>query len=214
MRLILLWLATELVSTGENRFAGVMGGISTLSADARIEGAPPDRFSAYKPENGSTVTAFGGRHFHDYFSAQLSYGWNRNSVLLSGASLAPSTSFDLPMRLTMHSVALEAMAYFRSRTSRVRPYLAVGPGVTYANADATGAARVRGAPTIPANSFDSLRPALRVAVGIDWRLPGRTSLRYSFSETIQGNTLSQALRPEGQRNLANFQNWWGLLWSF
>jgi hypothetical protein len=53
-----------------------------------------------------------------------------------------------------------------------------------------------------------------VAVGIDWRVAARFALRYSFSETIQGNPIGAALTSRGERGLANFQNWWGVTWSF
>jgi hypothetical protein len=191
-----------------------VGGISTLSADARVEGSPPGRSSAYKPENGPALMLFGGRHFTEYFSAQLSYGWNRNDALFSGSDLASFSSFDLPARIAQHTVVAETMVYFRPRASRLRPYLSAGPGVVVARSEASGVARVRGSPIIPSAKLDSVQPAFRVAVGIDWPVHERIRLRYSFSETIQRNPLSHALQPRGERNLANFENWWGLAWTF
>lgn len=214
MRLVLLGLAPWTILFAQNNFVGAMGGISTLSADARIEGSPPERTSAYKPENGPAILLFGGRHFGDYFSAQLSFGWNRNDLLLSGSDLAMISSFDLPTRVAMHSVVAEAMVFFRPRSSRLRPYLSAGPGVVLSRVEASGPARLRGSPVLPSVNLDSTQPAVRVAVGIDFRVHSSVRLRYSFSETIQRNTLSRALSPRGERNLANFQNWWGLAWTF
>jgi hypothetical protein len=214
MRLVLLALAAAMILYGQNSFAGMTAGISTLSADARVEGSPPMRTSAYKPENGPTILLFGGRHFGNYFSAQVSYGWNRNHVLLSGSDVTSASSFDLPVRVTLHTVVAEAIAYFRPRESRLRPYLSAGPGIVRTRTGPRGGARVRGAPVLPSDRLDSLSPAWRVAVGIDFRVHQRLNLRYSFGETIQRNTLSRALDPRGERNLANFENWWGLARKF
>jgi hypothetical protein len=157
---------------------------------------------------------FAGRHFGQYFSAQLSYGWNHNDVLLTGSDVASSASFDLPTRVTMHTVMAEAMVYFRRRDSRLRPYLSAGPGIVSTRREATGSAHVRGSPPLPSAKAEALQPALRVAVGIDWRVREHVALRYSFSETIQRNPISRSLIPAGERNLANFQNWWGIAWTF
>jgi hypothetical protein len=214
MRLVLLGLAPAAILLAQDNFVGAMGGISTLSADARVEGSPPERTSAYKPENSPALLVFGGYHFGDYFSAQLSYGWNRNDVLLSGSDVATSSSFDLPVRVTQHSVVAEAMAYFRARATRLRPYLSAGPGIVATSVEVSGPLRIRGSPRLPSANLDSVRPALRVAVGIDFRVNTNVRLRYSFSETIQRITISNTLIPRGERNLANFQNWWGLAWTF
>jgi hypothetical protein len=60
----------------------------------------------------------------------------------------------------------------------------------------------------------STRVVLRVAVGIDLALGDRWSVRYSFSETISGNPISARLTPPGERNLANFQNLFGVVRRF
>jgi hypothetical protein len=144
----------------------------------------------------------------------LSYGWNRNDLLLSGGDLVRASSFEQPVRATMHSVVAEAMVYFRNRDSRVRPYLSAGPGIVRTTAEASGATRASGSPAVLPSGLDSVHAALRVAVGMDIRFHRRVSLRYSFSETLQRNTFSRALDPPGERNLANFQNWWGIVWTF
>src|SRR5579872_5114309 len=65
-------------------FVGVMGGVATLSADARSEiTASSSAVSLYKPENGPTVQVFGGAHFTDYLSIEANYVWRENSVTLT-----------------------------------------------------------------------------------------------------------------------------------
>jgi hypothetical protein len=43
---------------------------------------------------------------------------------------------------------------------------------------------------------------------------GRWAFRYTFSETIRGNPVSARLSPPGQRNLATFQNLFGIVKTF
>ena len=211
--LVCMVAQVSIVAAQEN-FAGAMAGISTLSADARIEGSPPERISAYKPENGPGLTLLAGRHFADYFSMQISYVFNRNDALLTAANILAGSSFDMPAEIAMHSFMPEAMAYFRPRTSRLRPYLSAGPGIVRGTIQASGAPRIRGISPLPLARAESTSVALRVAVGADFRIGRRFHLRYTFSETIQRNALSRMLDPPGERNLANFQNWWGALWTF
>ncbi|MBK9166079.1 MAG: outer membrane beta-barrel protein [Bryobacterales bacterium] len=200
--------------TASDYFAGAMGGVSALSADARTEGAAPRAFSGYKPENGPAALLFAGRHLTEYFSLQASYGWNRNDVALSGLSLVPAQSFELPMRSTIHAGTVEAMLYFRNRDSFARPYLSAGPGIHRLGVSARAPAAVTGSPVLPAEQFSRTGASLRVAVGIDLRIRDGFCFRYSFAETLQRNGISSQLRPPGQRNLANFQNFWGVLWHF
>lgn len=214
MRWWVLALLVGNVVYAQNNFFGAMGGVSDISADARVQGSPPQSTSAYKPENGATAVFFAGHHFSDYFSVQGSYGWNRNTVRLSGSDVASASSFDLPLRAVFHTFAFEAMAYFRPRASHLRPYLSAGPALVVMRANATGPANVTGSPVVPATPINVNKPGLRVAVGIDWELSPHFALRYSFSETVQQNPLSAALTPRGERRLANFQNWWGVLWQF
>jgi hypothetical protein len=49
---------------------------------------------------------------------------------------------------------------------------------------------------------------------MDFALRAGWSFRYSFSETIRNNPISEQLSPMGQRNLANFQNLFGILKRF
>ncbi len=201
--------------TAQNRFVGGFFGVSTLSGDARTDvTAAGARFSSYKPENGATGVAFGGRHLTDFFSVMGSYSWNRNAVLLAYGSTAPAEAFSQPFRATMHTGMGEGMLYFRNRQSRVRPYLSTGMGFTRTTLGVDGAAVVSGAPVRPVDSISRTGPAFRFAVGIDLMMTKHSAFRYSFSETIQGNPMSEALTPAGQRKLANFQNWFGVAFFF
>lgn len=214
LRCLIALFSSVTVVSGEN-FAGGFIGVSTLSADAATVGSPPAAFSAYKPENGFTAMVFGGHHLTDWFSVQASYGWNRNSVRLSGGvTEPPGAAYDAPTRTTVQTVAAEGMLYFLRRDEWIRPYLSAGPGVTVLNARPDGPAATSRLIAIPSTEFESTGVCLRVAVGIDLRIRSRLAFRYSFSETIQGNTLSKQLTPRGNRNLANFQNLWGFVWTF
>jgi hypothetical protein len=197
--LLALWLFVSVSLHAQDTFAGAMGGIATLSADARTLGTPPVQASSYKPENGASLLLFTGRHFTDYFSAQATYSTNRNDATLSSIDLARGRSSAQNVRATLHTAGFEAMAYFRERNSRLRPYLSAGPVFTWLKAH-------------PGISDRSL--GLRVGVGIDWRIHRRIDLRYNFSESLQGNALSAALTPRGERKLANFQNLWGVAFRF
>jgi hypothetical protein len=194
-------------------FTGFIGGVSTLSADGRtvIDGGGI-RVSLYKPENGPTFHVFAGRHFNDYLSAQASYGWNRNDVTLTSAR--PAGFLEQPRTAAQHSVAGELMLYFRGRESFARPYLTVGGGYSRITTEGRGIGRVGGiSPPLPGEVAGS-SPLLRVAVGIDLRITRALAFRYSFCESIQKNVFSEHLMPEGKRNLANFQNLFGFVWTF
>jgi hypothetical protein len=90
----------------------------------------------------------------------------------------------------------------------VRPYLSVGVGVVRLETRADGPACGRNA-VPPAETVRASRATLRVAVGLDLTVGRGWSVRYSFSES--GNPLSAQLSPPGQRNLANFQNLFGVV---
>ena len=208
MRFFLLLLPFASMLAAQT-FVGVSAGLSTLSADAAKSAGS---FSQYKPENGAAVSLFAGRHISDWWSAQASYGWNRNSVLLSG--IAPTGSYDVPLRSTMHTFMGEAQFYFRPRSNRIRPYLSAGPGIAAERATSAGLPQGTGRLGRIESSLSKNSFAFRVAVGLDARLSNRVSLRYSFGETLQSNLFSLALVPAGSRKLANFQNQWGLVWRF
>src|SRR5215472_1461612 len=71
-------------------YFGVLGGVSTLSADSRTSlDSNSVTTSSYKPENGPTVDVYVGLHWGNYFSVQGDYLWNRNRLILD--SLVSST---------------------------------------------------------------------------------------------------------------------------
>jgi len=123
-------------------YIGVMGGVSTLSADARTElQSNSATTSSYKPENGPTAGVFVGLHWNNYFSIQGDYLWNRNLVTLD--SLAASTTatgarlYERTFQSRQHTALGSALLYFRPRSSWVRPFLALGTGVVHLTARAS-----------------------------------------------------------------------------
>jgi len=204
------------VHAQRNFFAGGYAGVSTLSADARTDVTTSGaQFSSYKPENGLTAVGFAGRHFNDWVSVMGSYGWNRNSLLLASGETGPvANAISRAYRASMHTVIGEALIYFRPRRSRIRPYLSAGAGVVNTSAASRGAATISGRPAALPDSIERTGGAVRVAVGIDLFVSKNWALRYSFSETVQGNPFSAALTPAAPRKLANFQNWLGVAFHF
>lgn len=197
------------VSEAQHRFyAGVLGGISTPSADAQFANSSA---SSYKPSNGGVVSAFGGVHLNDYLSLQGNYSWNQNALVLF-AIRNPDDSYEQRRRSSQQGPSADALLYFRNRHSWVRPYLSAGAGVTRFKSDSVGPAIRRGNINPPPDSFSSVNPSLRVAVGIDIRIRHGWAFRYSFLEAIQTNPISPLLSPPGERKLANFQNLFGIVW--
>jgi len=90
----------------------------------------------------------------------------------------------------------------------------VGTGIVRVHSREIGLSALMGAPTLPPQEFSSVAAALRVAVGIDMTIHGRWAFRYTFSETIRSNPISARLSPLGQRNLATFQNLFGIVRTF
>src|SRR5262245_17600830 len=80
----LVWLTAAPATAQRAPYIGVLGGVSTLSADARSEvtsrGAD---VSLYKPENGPAIEVLSGIHIHEYVSLQVNYVWNANDVALT-----------------------------------------------------------------------------------------------------------------------------------
>src|SRR5215470_9864088 len=121
-------------------YIGVMGGVSTLSADARTDlDSNSATTSSYKPENGPTAGVYVGLHWSNYFSIQGDYLWNRNLLTLD--SLAASTTgggtslYERRFQSRQHAVFGDALLYFRPRSSWVRPFLSVGTGVVHLTAE-------------------------------------------------------------------------------
>jgi hypothetical protein len=205
MRAVLrLAVAIYSVSSGwaaESYYAGGMGGLSTL---------------LYKPENGPALNLFLGRYVGEYFSIQANLIWNTNDLTLISTSVSSQgTSYYSETRGSSQIAGTgDALVFFRNRDSRLRPYLSVGAGVVRLHSSQQQIQAVSGASAPPSGDFSSSRAVLRVPVGIDVRLGRGFYLRYSFSESISGNPISDRLSPPGQRGLKNFQNLWGLLKAF
>ena len=199
--------------SGVRSLSSAVAGISTLSADARSEitsGAVDVSF--YKPENGPAVNVLFGAHVLDYMTVQANYVWNRNDVALTSvhATEAGSAFYEQPRTASQHAVVADLLVYFRERRSRVRPYLSAGLGLVRLHTTAGGEGRANKA-VPPAARVEATRALLRVAVGIDVPLRHGWSARYSFSESVSGNPISEQLSPPDRRNLANFQNLFGII---
>lgn len=209
-------LCLPLAASGQF-YAGALGGVSTLSADARsVIGPEGASFSLYKPENGAAATLFLGRHLTDYLSLQVDYGWNRSDLTLSASTTSRQgeTLYQEARDSSEQGFLGNLLLYFRNRHSWARPYLSVGTGIVRFHSREIGFSALVGAPTLPPQEFNSVAPAVRVAVGIDLTIHGRWAFRYAFSETIRGNPISAGLSPPGQRNLATFQNLFGIAKTF
>jgi hypothetical protein len=185
-----------------------LGGISTLSADAATELGTPNAAALYSPQNGGAVNVAAGIHLNDWLSVQANYVWNSNRVTVT--RLSDGAFLEQERRSRQHAAVADALLHFRSRASWVRPYLSAGFGVVNIS-DSLGG--VRGT-LAPAGRVSSNRPLLRVAVGIDLMHSSGWGFRYTFSESISGNPYSRILMPPGPRNLANFQNLFGLIRYF
>jgi len=208
----MLFALTAAATAQQSNFVGTQIGISTLSADGRsIISAGSTAVSLYKPENSITGQVFAGRHFTDWVSAQGTYGWNGNDAVLTSVHI-PGGAVETPLNTRTHTIVGELMVYFRSRDSFLRPYLSAGPGVSRFSSRLRGGF-ARSPQDLHLNSH-STNLSFRVAVGMDVRLAKGAVLRYTFSETIQKNPISALLTPPGQRNLANFQNLFGVNWTF
>ncbi len=180
-------------------FAGGLGGVSTISADGQthITSESTD-ISLYKPENGATFQIVGGWHLSDYLSIQVNYGWNRNSLTLtsSKSSASESVFYEQARSAAQHSVMGELMLYFRNLKSRVRPYLSVGAGVVRLISTEESIKQTNGTVRLAPSGFSSVKPALRVAVGVDLTVKNGWAFRFTFSETLRSNAISAQLDPK------------------
>jgi Outer membrane protein beta-barrel domain len=198
-------------------YAGVLGGVSTLSGDARSLITPESSaFSSYDPKNGAVVAVLLGRHFSDYFSAQASYIWNRNDLTLTAANFnnGMQLGYQEQRSSSQQSLIGDIPVYFRRRNSRLRPYLSVGTGFVHFVSTEERLAQVLGSPVLPPQRFRSDLVALHVPVGIDVSLRKGWAFRYTFSETLTQNPVSDRLSPPGQHTSKNFQNLFGFIRRF
>jgi len=195
-----------------------MAGVSTLSADGRSSFAPGvTSTSLYKPENGPLLNLFTGIHLNDHLSLQGNYVWNRNDITLVSL-FAPerggATAYQQTRTSRQHGIFGDLLLYFRNRDSWVRPYLSAGLGVAFLRSEEKRLTDEIGMPALPPSVFSAAKAGFRAAVGIDLALRGGFQFRYSFTETIQGNEFSRYLSPPGERNLAHFQNLFGIVIRF
>lgn len=198
-------------------YAGFMGGVATLSGDAKsvIDPNVP-QFSSYNATNGVVLNGFAGKHLNDFLSVQGEYAWNRNPLMLSAGSFNAGSvaEYQEDRSSSQNSVFGSVLVYFRSRQSWVRPYLSVGAGWVHLASDVKSVSVAQGAAPVPAASFSANIFGLRVPVGIDVRLRAGWRFRYSFAETISRNPISQELVPAGPHGMKNFQNLFGIVREF
>jgi hypothetical protein len=198
-------------------YAGVLGGVSTLSGDARsVLSSDVTAFSSYNPKNGGAVEVLFGKHFSDYFTLQADYVWNRNALTLTSAAFHNGTQqgYQETRGSSQQSAIADVLIYFRKRDSRLRPYLSVGIGIVHFASSVRRIEQVLGTPNLPPQSFSSNMIALNVPVGMDVNLGKGWVFRYTFSETISQNPISDRLLPQGQHSLKNFQNLFGFTKRF
>jgi hypothetical protein len=198
-------------------YAGILGGISSLSGDARsIVSSDSIAFSSYDPKNGGDISVFFGKHFSDYFSGQVSYTWNENDLSLTAGSSGTGTqqAYQQSRSSSQQSVLGNALVYFRPRNSRLRPYLSAGTGFMHFASRQESLQQVLGSPTLPPQQFSANVIVLNVPVGIDVNLGKGWAFRYTFSETISRNPISDRLSPAGQHTFKNFQNLFGFVRRF
>jgi hypothetical protein len=202
---------------GGDYYAGWIAAVATLSADGRsVVSSTSSGVSLYKPVNGPAVNVFFGRYIGNYVSVQLNYIWNSNDLTFASTSVSPQgTSFYQETRNSSQTgIGGDVLVFFRDRASLLRPYLSTGVGVVHVRSAQQSLDAVSGSPVLPPPKFSDNTTGLRVAVGIDVKLRHGFSIRYSFSETLSANPLSDHLSPPGQRLLKNFQNLFGFVKSF
>jgi len=197
-------------------YAGAIGGVATLSADA---GSQPSsggglNLSSYAPANGGALNLFAGAHVHDYFSLQANYIWNSNRLRLNSASSSGGAFYQEDRNSSQQAAIFDFLLYFRRRSSRIRPYLGTGGGVVHLSSSQDRILASGGTAAFPPVRFSSTGPVFRSHVGIDLRLASKLDFRYSFSEMIGSNEISKHLSPPGPRGLENFQNLFGFVVRF
>ena len=211
------FLGTSPLWAAGNYYAGGIAALSTLSADGRlISSSTASQVSLYKPENGPAVNLFFGRYLGNYVSVQGNYIWNANDLTFASSRVLPQgASFYSETRgSSQTSLVGDVLVFFRDRRSLFRPYLSCGIGVVHVQSSQQKLDFASGSLILPPRDFSANTAGLRVAVGIDVKVRYGFSFRYSFSETISSNPISDQLSPPGQRPLKNFQNLWGFVKNF
>jgi len=198
-------------------YVGMLGGVATLSGDSRSLLNPGSTaFSSYDPKNGGAVEVLAGRHFSHYFAVQGNYIWNGNRLTLTSGAFNDGTQqgYQETRQSSQQSLIADLLVYFRNRDSRLRPYLSVGTGLVHFASSQERIEQALGSPVLPPQRFTANTISLHVPVGIDVRVGKGWAFRYTFSETLSKNPISDHLSPPGQHRLMNFQNLFGLVKQF
>ena len=215
MVLVCLWPTWLLAQ--RPMYIGALGGLATLSGDGSSNiTASSAATSLYDPQNGGAASLFWGCHLFRYVSIQGNYIWNRNDLTLVSTLSNPATSsfYRQPMSSTENAFMGDVLVYFRPRGDRVRPYLSQGGGVLLFRTRVSGSMISSGNRLTPPGNSSSTFPGSRTAVGLDVRVAHAWYFRYTFGENISHNPVSTQLSPPGQRLLKNFQNLFGMYWTF
>ncbi len=212
----LFFLCTCAVALEAQFYAGVMGGVATLSGDSRSMIGSTSSFSSYDPKNGPAVEVLLGRHLSNYFTVQGEYIWNSNTLNFTSDVMSGSgqQAYQETRSSSQQSVIGDLLIYFRKRDSRLRPFLSVGTGIVHLSSSQQQINQLIGAPVLPPQHFSSNMAALHVPVGLDVKLTKGWAFRYSFSETLSSNPISAKLSPPGRHRLQNFQNLFGIIKQF
>ncbi len=213
---ILLVVSASAISVNAQVYAGVAGGVATLSGDARSIVGSSSSFSSYDPKNGPAVEVLLGAHLSDYFSVQGEYIWNSNSLTLTSGrfSNGEQRGYQETRSSSQQSVLGDLLIYFRKRGNRLRPFLSVGVGLVHLSSSQQQVTPLMGNAMLPPQHFSSNMAALHVPVGMDVKLAKGWAFRYTFSETLTSNPISDRLSPPAQHNLQNFQNLFGFIKQF
>ena len=214
---VLLARITTVAAQEDRAYLGVIAGFSILSADAKsITTVDGSSVSLYSPQNGPALNLFGGWALGKYVSVQGNYIWNRNRLTLTSTEAVEGgvRFYEQTRTSSHHSVFGDVLVYFRARGERIRPYLSTGVGLVGLESRAERTLVQTGGIGLPPTVFSDTTVVLRSAVGIDVRVGRDWALRYSFSEFIGPNPISQQINPPGEHVLMNFQNLFGLVRSF
>jgi hypothetical protein len=212
-----VWMIFAALPARAQFYAGFMGGVATLSGDARsIIDPNSTQFASYNATNGIVLNGFAGKHLNDVFSVQGEYVWNHNPLMLSAAALSGGSldEYREDRSSSQNSLFACVLVYFRRKESRVRPYLSVGTGWVHLSSTLNSVSLTQGAPPVPPRQFSADMIGLRVPVGIDVTLHHGWRFRYSFSETLSRNPISHEIVPAGPHSLKNFQNLFGIVREF
>src|SRR5438270_831156 len=170
LALILLCSLSLLASAEIAPYAGAIGGVATLSADATSQRTGNGlNSSSYSPSNGAALNLFAGVHLHNYFSLQANYIRNQNDLLLSSDSSESNTFYQQSRTSSQQAFVLDFLLYFRKRSSRIRPYLGTGSGMIHLSSKEERLLASNGNPVLPPSRFSSNRAVFRSHVGIDLR---------------------------------------------